>query len=457
MEIQAVFRSGQGAQREQTLPAEIVAVDSSDQSATPVALLEVRGVKRTPTPLNVEIASATEGMSYIGAGFPLGGMLSKFNDNRGNPSVTITRGRIAALRRDAHGQLDLFQTDGSLQPGNMGGPIVEQETGKLIGVAVATVSVDTIGFVMPTEYLRRTLAGRLGPPHLRLKAMNANSALLDVRTDIVDPRHNIQDVFVHVRSATASTVRPNSDGSWPLLTSAAAVELQRDPQRPSASGSVQVGLSGEGAAKRKILVQTAHSDIRGQIVYSGPREYNVPDEPGPIHPTSTPGNYEARVLALLSGEEKPADNAERLLVAQLCYDMGRYAGAARFWDEALALDHKLGDGRTAQHRYNAACAAALAGCGLGKDNPKPDQAARGVLRAKARGWLSEELAAWAKIADSMADAISVAPILEHWKLDLDLAGVRDADALAELPEDERRAWQVLWTDVDALLEKAKGK
>ena len=33
MEIQAVFRSGQGAQREQTLPAEIVAVDSSDRSS----------------------------------------------------------------------------------------------------------------------------------------------------------------------------------------------------------------------------------------------------------------------------------------------------------------------------------------------------------------------------------------------------------------------------------------
>ena len=88
-------------------------------------------------------------------------MLSKVNDSKGNPSVTITRGGIAALRRDEHGHVDLFQVDGSLQPGNSGGPIVEEKTGKLIGVVVAKVSrtVDTIGFVVPAEQLRRD-AGR---------------------------------------------------------------------------------------------------------------------------------------------------------------------------------------------------------------------------------------------------------------------------------------------------------
>ena len=44
--------------------------------------------------------------------------------------------------------------------------------------------------------------------------------------------------------------------------------------------------------------------------------------------------------------------------------------------------------------------------------------------------------------------------LQHWQADTDLAGVRDADALAKLPEAERGAWRALWAEVDALLEAA---
>jgi hypothetical protein len=35
----------------------------------------------------------------------------------------------------------------------------------------------------------------------------------------------------------------------------------------------------------------------------------------------------------------------------------------------------------------------------------------------------------------------------------DLAGIRDAEALAKLPEPERQEWQALWADVDSLLAK----
>jgi hypothetical protein len=40
--------------------------------------------------------------------------------------------------------------------------------------------------------------------------------------------------------------------------------------------------------------------------------------------------------------------------------------------------------------------------------------------------------------------------------DADLAGLRDPDALAKLPEAEREPWQQLWTDVAALLKRAEG-
>ena len=46
--------------------------------------------------------------------------------------------------------------------------------------------------------------------------------------------------------------------------------------------------------------------------------------------------------------------------------------------------------------------------------------------------------------------------LGHWKVDMNMAGVRDPEALAKLPEPERKEWQSLWSDVDSLLERAQG-
>ena len=109
--------------------------------------------------------------------------------------------------------------------------------------------------------------------------------------------------------------------------------------------------------------------------------------------------------------------------------------------------------RQAGQRYNAACAAALAGCGQGTDDPKPDDAARASLRRQALDWLKAERAAWAKLLDS-GDAQSrsvVAQNLQHWQADPDLAGIRDRDAIEKLPADERHGWEALWKDVDVLL------
>jgi hypothetical protein len=43
----------------------------------------------------------------------------------------------------------------------------------------------------------------------------------------------------------------------------------------------------------------------------------------------------------------------------------------------------------------------------------------------------------------------------RWQEKRDLAGVRDKDALAKLPAEERAAWEKLWADVAAVLKKAE--
>jgi hypothetical protein len=47
--------------------------------------------------------------------------------------------------------------------------------------------------------------------------------------------------------------------------------------------------------------------------------------------------------------------------------------------------------------------------------------------------------------------------LAHWKVDTDLAGIRDEPELAKLPEPERAALRSLWADVEALRKKAEAK
>jgi tetratricopeptide (TPR) repeat protein len=165
---------------------------------------------------------------------------------------------------------------------------------------------------------------------------------------------------------------------------------------------------------------------------------------------------DARLKAIVKGEQRPKDVGERLQFAQRAYEIARHSAAARLWQEALDADPKLGDDRRALYRYNAACAAALAGCGQGKDDPPPSGDQKTKLRQQALDWLTAELGAWAKLLTTATTEQrgGIAKTLEHWQTDTDLAGIRDVVELAKLRETERVAFRKLWADVDALLKKA---
>jgi tetratricopeptide (TPR) repeat protein len=165
-----------------------------------------------------------------------------------------------------------------------------------------------------------------------------------------------------------------------------------------------------------------------------------------------------RLPAVLKGEDRPADSAERLAFGQMVYDRKLYAVSARLRAEALEDDLKLANDLKTSHRYNAACSAALAGTGKGDDDPSPDEAQRAKLRQQARDWLRADLVLLGQQLDVGTDAArrKVRAKLQHWKTDLDLAGIRDPEALDKLPDDQRQAWRDLWSEVDALLAKARG-
>jgi tetratricopeptide (TPR) repeat protein len=167
-----------------------------------------------------------------------------------------------------------------------------------------------------------------------------------------------------------------------------------------------------------------------------------------------------KLPALLRGEAKPADAAEGLALAQLCQRHKRlYAAAARFYADAFTDQPRLADDIGSGQRYDAACAAALAGGGQGHDADKLSDPERARLRTQALGWLRADLVAWTKLVDTGKPEAraAVQKTLRHWQRDADLAGLRDAAALAKLPADERQACHKLWADVEALLRKAQGK
>jgi serine/threonine-protein kinase len=170
---------------------------------------------------------------------------------------------------------------------------------------------------------------------------------------------------------------------------------------------------------------------------------------------------EPKLPLILDGKKKPADAAESLALAQLCQEPFKklFAASARFYAEAFARDAKLAAKMQQQHRYHAACAAALAGCGQGKGADKLDDKERARLREQALDWLKADLACWTKQADSdkPEERQTVQQTLKHWQTNADFTGVRGKDALAKLPQVEHEAWCKLWEEVETLLVKARSQ
>jgi Flp pilus assembly protein TadD len=167
---------------------------------------------------------------------------------------------------------------------------------------------------------------------------------------------------------------------------------------------------------------------------------------------------DARLPQFLSGQAQPAGAGESMALAQMCQmHKKQYAAAARFFAGAFAAQPTLADDLGAGHRYNAACAAALAGCGAGKDAADLAEKERARLRRQALDWLRADLNAWRRVlAKGPAKARPVIiQQMQHWLKDTDFAGARGPKALAKWSEGERSAWHNLWAQVADTLARAR--
>jgi tetratricopeptide (TPR) repeat protein len=168
---------------------------------------------------------------------------------------------------------------------------------------------------------------------------------------------------------------------------------------------------------------------------------------------------DGRLPAILSGKEQPAGAIERAEYAEVCHIKHLYAATARLYGEAIMAKPDLVASPVNGVRYNAACAAALAGCGAGEDAARLTDADRAALRKQAHDWLRADLDAWRGLLDKDPDKARpvVAQQVQPWLDDPDFNGVRGTDSVGKLPEAERNDWQKLWADVAATLASARAK
>jgi serine/threonine-protein kinase len=164
-----------------------------------------------------------------------------------------------------------------------------------------------------------------------------------------------------------------------------------------------------------------------------------------------------KLPAFQDGSYMPASNAECLDLAEWCRIRELHGAATRLYAKAFAAQPRLAAVLGAGHRYNAACSAALAAAGKGEEAATLDAAERAHLRKQGLDWLRADLAERTRQLDSRTPSVraSASTALLRWQQDPDLAGIRDPEALAQLPDGERNACEALWAAVQALVDRAQ--
>ena len=256
--LQVVFHGG--------TPDEVV-VDGEVVARDPIrdlAVVKVVGLKKLPQPIRVDPSNEVlETMPIYAFGFPFGKALAV---GKRNPAITITRGTVSSLRRDDDGKLWRVQIDAEVNPGNSGGPVVD-EKGRLVGVTVSRMAASgKTGFAVPLEPLLEMLHGKVSTVAFETLWVVKDHAEVNVLAALIDPLSKLQDVALHYRLApdARDLPRANKDGTVPLLKGATQVWLKSDRSKARA----RFTLNGKGEEHVRIAYQTSWITATGKKVVS---------------------------------------------------------------------------------------------------------------------------------------------------------------------------------------------
>ena len=257
-EITVVLNSG--TKTERSLPAEIIA-ESADAD---LAVLKVTA-KNLPKSLSVnQTVEVRETLPVFVVGFPFGKDLAL---NNSNPAVTISNATVSSLRRDRPDHVFLIQLDGNLNPGNSGGPVVDQK-GQIIGVAVARIENSGIGFAIPSDTLTSLLQGDV--EDVVFESAPGDSTI-KVQCHLLDPMGKIQKVTMLFTNKPGPGNRGFNQTTVLIRKGGLAEAMIRPPEIANGeiNGTVELVLKAGGAVKRlPFTIKLKNGKLEDKLVRS---------------------------------------------------------------------------------------------------------------------------------------------------------------------------------------------
>jgi hypothetical protein len=147
-----------------------------------------------------------------------------------------------------------------------------------------------------------------------------------------------------------------------------------------------------------------------------------------------------------------------LFLAPQAQRNGLHSTAALIYKAMFVVDPNLADDLASRRRYDAARAAVLAASAPRQNDLPLDDTDCTDWREQALLWLKHDLAAWkGRLKKGNVELRStVRETLIRWQTDSEFASVRGPEALALLPDKERKAWSSLWQHVNSFLNEVQG-
>ena len=141
-----------------------------------LALLKIEVEEKPSHPFLAlgQVNDLFETQTMIAFGFPFGNMLSL--QNQEYPSVSVNMGRITSLGMQ-EGLLQRIQLDAQLNPGNSGGPVLNEQ-GQVVGVVSSGVAGAGVNFAIPVSKLHPLLEApdvTMGVPKLSPVSLHESS------------------------------------------------------------------------------------------------------------------------------------------------------------------------------------------------------------------------------------------------------------------------------------------
>ncbi len=204
-------------------------------------------------------------------GFPFGESLAA---NKANPNITIGRGSVSSIRKDASGKVSKVQIDGALNPGNSGGPVVDA-AGNLVGIAVQTIQGSNIGLTIPAGEVGTMLEGSLGRPTIVARpAVNGAAPKYEIVVPVVDPMKKLKSASVQFVTRPVAA-DPSKAGRPQLATDAASRKV--DLSLRGAVARVELPLDAKATPPvKQVTVQASYVNSAGKTVYLDPQVIPVP-------------------------------------------------------------------------------------------------------------------------------------------------------------------------------------